>query len=165
MKRTISLSAKIAGLVFLAVMLAGSLAACKGKQADELTPVSKEEVYTLDVLKPVLGQAGDTTSGILDVTGDARELIVYYRYYDDDQKNYDDDMVRDLAPKIEAMYKKFPGIRRVVFDVTMNDPLSPGVWKPFVKFALNRKIVEQISWSGILADNFFKSVIELKRRD
>jgi hypothetical protein len=165
MKRIVSPSAKIAGVVFLAVLLAGSLAACKGKKDDGLKPLSKEEVYTLDVLKTVLGQAGDTTSGILDVTGDARELIIYYRYYDDDQKNYDDDMVKDLAPKIEAMYKKFPGIHRTVFHITTNDPLSPGVWKPFVDFTLHRAIVEKVSWSGILTADFFKNVIELKRFD
>jgi hypothetical protein len=165
MNKTAVPSAKSIGVIFLCVILVGAFVACKGKKTGDLKPVSKQEVYTIDVLKPVLGQAGDTVSGILDVTGDARELIITYRYYDDDQKNYDDDMVKDLAPKIEAMYRKFPGIHRSVFQVITNDPLAPGVWKPFVNFTLHRSIVEKVSWSGILTADFFKNVIELKRFD
>jgi hypothetical protein len=165
MKKTAVLSAKFMGIAFLTVLLVGFLPACKGRKTEELKPVAEQEVYSLDTLRPVLGQARDTASGILDVTGDARELIISYRYYDEDLKNYDDDMVLDLAPKIEAMYKKFKGIDRVIFQVTTNNPLSPGEWKPYVNFSLNRKIVEKVAWSGILTEDFFKNVIELKRFD
>lgn len=165
MKNAASCPAKSIGISVLALMIVGLLGGCKGKKSDELKPVAEQEVFTLDVLKPVLGEARDDASGILDVTGDERELIISYRYYDDDQKNYDDDMVRELAPKIEAMYKKFKALDRVVFQLTTNNPLVPGEWKPYLRFALNRKVVDQVEWSGILTADFFKNVIELNRFD
>jgi hypothetical protein len=160
-----SSSVKLMGIGFLAFLMIGFLASCKGSKTEESRPVAEQEVYTLDVLKPVLGEAKDDISGILDVTGNAQELIISYRYYDVDLKNYDDDMVRELAPKIEALYKRFKALDRVAFHVITNNPLVPGVWKPFVDFALNRKTIEQLAWSGILTQDFFKLVIELKRFD
>lgn len=165
MKYAISHPAKLIGIAVLALMIVGSLAGCKGKKSDELKPIAEQEEFTLDALKPVLGEAREDTSGILDVSGDANELIISYRYYDDDQKNYDDDMVRELGPKIEALYAKFKTLDRVAFQLTTNNPLVPGEWKPYVKFALNRKMVDELEWSGILTADFFKSVIELKRFD
>jgi hypothetical protein len=165
MKNNVSHRAKFIGIAFMALIIVGFLGGCKGKKSDELKPVAEQEVFTLNVLKPVLGEARDDASGILDVTGGARELIISYRYYDDDLKNYDDGMVRELAPKIEAMYKKFKALDRVVFHLTTNNPLVPGEWKPYIYFALNRKIIEQVEWSGVLAADFFKNIIELKRFD
>ncbi len=163
MKKAASLSAKSLGIAILALMLVGALAACKGKKGEELKPVAEQEVFTLDVLEPVLGEAREDNSGILDVTGDANELIIFYRYFDVDRLNIDDDMVKDLAPKIEALYAKFKPLDRVAFQVTTNDPLTPGEWKPYANFAVNRKMVDELEWSGILTADFFKNVIELKR--
>jgi hypothetical protein len=156
---------KVAGYVFLGVLAVGFLAVCKGKQAEESKPIAQQEAYTLDALKTVLGEAKDDASGIVDVTGDAQELVLSYRYYDDDAQNYDDDMVKDLAPKIEDLYRKFKGLDRVVFQITTNNPQAPGEWKPFANFALDRKTVEKVAWSGILAQDFFQKVFELKRFD
>ncbi len=163
MKKAASLSAKSIGIAILALMLVGALAACKGKKGEELKPVAEQEVFTLDVLEPVLGEAREDNSGILDVTGDAKELIISYRYFDVDQLNIEDDMVKDLGPKIEALYAKFRALDRVAFQVTTNDPLTPGEWKPYANFAVNRKMVDELEWSGILTADFFKSVIELRR--
>lgn len=165
MKNAASRPAKLIGIAILALMIVGSLAACKGKKSEALKPVDEQEVYTLDALKPVLGEAREDTSGILDVTGDANELIISYRYYDVDQQNYDDDMVKELGPKIEQLYAKFRKLDRVVFELTTNNPLVPGEWKPYVKFAMNRKMVDELDWSGILSGDFFKNVIELQRFD
>lgn len=165
MRNILSRPAKLIGIAILALMIVGALAACKGKKSEALKPVDEQEVYTLDVLKPVLGEAREDNSGILDVTGDATELIVSYRYYDNDMQNYDDDMVKELGPKIEALYAKFKKLDRVVFQVTTNNPLAPGEWKPFANFALNRKMVDELDWSGILTGDFFKNVIDLKRFD
>lgn len=165
MRNILSRPAKLIGIAILALMIVGALAACKGKKSEALKPVDEQEVYTLDVLKPVLGEAREDNSGILDVTGDATELIVSYRYYDNDMQNYDDDMVKELGPKIEALYAKFKKLDRVVFQVTTNNPLAPGEWKPFVNFAVNRKMVDEFEWSGMLTADFFKNVIELKRFD
>ncbi len=165
MRKSLSRPVKLIGIAVLALILVGALAACKGKKSEELKPVEEQDVYTLDVLKPVLGEAREDNSGVLDVTGDATELIISYRYYDVDQQNYDDDMVKELGPKIEALYAKFKKLDRVIFQLTTNNPLVPGEWKPYVNFAVNRKMVDELEWSGMLTADFFKNVIELKRFD
>jgi hypothetical protein len=165
MRNSFSRPTKLIGIAILAVAIVGCLAACKGKTSETLKPVDEQEVYTLDVLKPILGEAREDNSGVLDVTGDATELIISYRYFDADQLNYDDDMVKELGPKIEALYAKFKKLDRVVFQVTTNKPLAPGEWKPFANFALNRKMVDDLDWSVILTGDFFKNVIDLKRFD
>ncbi len=165
MRNSFSRPAKLFGIAVLAVMFVGALAACKAKKGEALKPVDEQEVYTLDVLKPILGEAREDNSGVLDVTGDATELIVSYRYFDVDQQNYDDDMVKELGPKIEALFAKFKKLDRVVFQLTTNNPLVAGEWKPYVNFAVNRKMVDELEWSGMLTADFFKNVIELKRFD
>ncbi len=163
MRNALCRPAKLIGIAILALMLVGALAACKGKKGEGSKPVAEQEVFTLDVLKPVLGEAREDNSGILDVTGGANELIISYRYFDVDQLNIDDDMVKDLGPKIEALYAKFKALDRVVFQLTANDPLTPGEWKPYANFAVNRKMVDELEWSGILTADFFKNIIELRR--
>ena len=165
MRNALSRPVKCIGIAVLALMIVGSLAACKGKKSDELKPVAEQEMFTVDALKPVLGEAREDVSGVLDVAGDANERIISYRYYDNDMQNYDDDMVRELGPKIEALYGKFKTLDRVAFQLTTNNPQVPGEWKPYVNFALNRKMVDELEWSGILTGDFFKNVIELKRFD
>ncbi len=150
-----------AAVLFLAVMTAAAVGACK--KAETPPPVSEEEVLNIDTLKPILGEARDDVSGVLDVTGDAKELIVTYRYYDVDLKNYDDDMVTEMAPKIQALYKKFKTVDRVVFKLTANDPVTPGLWKPFLNFTITRKIENKLQWSGLLAVDFLKAVEDVER--
>ena len=150
----------LSSLVVVAALV--GLAACQGKgSGDSATPAV--ERLTVDALVPVLGKAEDANSGVLDVSGDTQNMIVTYRYYDLDLKNYDEDMVKELTPKIEALYKKFEILDRVEFHVITNNPLTIGEWKPFMNFALTRKIVREIEWSRILAQDFFKNIIELKR--
>ncbi len=151
----------LAAVLFMAVVTAAAVGACK--KAETPPPVSEEEVLGIDALRPVLGEARDDVSGILDVTGDAKELVVTYRYYDVDLKNYDDDMVTEMAPKIQALYKKFKTVDRVVFKITANDPVTPGLWKPFLNFTITRKIENKIQWSGILAVDFLKAVEDVQR--
>lgn len=157
--------AKLIGISLLALLVVGFLGGCKGKTSEEVRPVDQQEVFTISVLKPFLGEARADASGVLDVTGDANELVLYYRYFDVDLKNYDDDMVRELGPKIDVMFKKFKSLDRVVFQVTTNDPQVPGAWKPYVNFALNRKSVERVEWSRVLTTDFFRNVVELNRFD
>jgi hypothetical protein len=163
MKNALIRPVKLIGIAVLVLVIFGGLAACKGKTSEALKPVEEQAVYTLDVLKPILGEAREDNSGIIDVTGDANELIIAYRYYDVDKLNYDDDMAKEIGPKIEALYAKFKKLDRVVFQVTANDPVVLGQWKPYVNFAITRKLVDELDWSSILTVDFFKNVIELKR--
>ncbi len=165
MKNFVFHPAKLIGIAILALVIIGLTSGCKGKKGEEVTPVEEQEIFTLDALKPVLGEAREDVSGILDVTGDANELVISYRYYDADLVNFDDDMVKELGPKIEALYLKFKTLDRVVFQVTANNPEAPGEWKPYANFAVNRKIVSELEWSGILTADFFQNVLDFKRFD
>jgi hypothetical protein len=146
----------------LSLAMAAFLGACKGKAVEEAKPLAPAEVVSLDTLKPILGEAKDDVSGILDVTKDEGEVMVSYRYYDADLANIDNDMVTDLAPKIQALYKNFKTLDRVVFQISVNG-MTPAEWKPYSSFALTRKIVGEIQWSGILAEDFLRSVLEHQR--
>jgi hypothetical protein len=153
---------RLLGLALLAVAVAGFFGACKGKEAEEVKAVEQPKAINMETLKPVFGEARDDISGVVDVTSGAAELIVAYRVYDADLQNIDNDMVTDLAPKIQALYKDFPSLDRVVFEITVNGE-TPGEWKPYISFALNRKAVDEIQWSGILAEDFLRTVLDYKR--
>jgi hypothetical protein len=109
-----------------------------------------------------LGEARDDISGVVDVTSNDTELVVSYRYFDADLQNIDNDMVTELAPKLQALYKKFPALNRVSFQVETNGEV-PGSWKPYMSFVITRKIVDEIEWSGILAEDFLRALTEYKR--
>jgi len=149
-------------LLILSVLV---FSGCKGKKTEEKQPAVEENVFSMDALKPILGEAREDNSGIVDVTGDANELIIAYRYYDVDLKDYDDGLVRDLSPKIVALYREFKTLDRAVFQIAVNDPEIPGKWKSYVSFAVNRKLIEELEWSNLLTADFFRNVIDLKRFD
>jgi hypothetical protein len=156
---------RISALAAFAVLIIGFSSACKGPGAEKAAPVEQSPVISIDAVKPILGNALDEASGVLEVRGDTAELVVMYRYYDDDRKDYDDGLVKDLAPKIVALYEKLKSLDRVIFQISANDPTKPTVWKPYVNFALNRKIFEEVEWSNVLTADFFKKVIDSKRFD
>ena len=110
-------------LAFASIVL---LVSCNGKGPADNPRVTLEEV------KSVMGEASGTKPGVLDFTQGEAEAIISYQYYDVDLMNYDDDMVADMAPKIEALYRKFKSLDRVVFKITTNNPVS-GDWRAHVR--------------------------------
>ena len=150
------------GLVLLAVAVAGFFGACKGKEAEEVKTVEQAGTVNKETLSPIFGEAKDDVSGLMSVAPDGAQLTLGYRYYDADLQNLDNDLVMELAPKIQALYKDFHSLDRVVFEVTVNGE-TPGEWKPYISFTLTRKIVDEIQWSGILAEDFLRSALEHKR--
>ncbi len=152
----------IATSILLSLMMIAFLGACKGKAVEEATPVVPAEIVSLETLKPVLGEARDDVSGVLDVTQNEGEVVLEYRYYDADLQNIDNDMVPELAPKIQTLYKDFKTLDRVVFRISINSE-TPGEWKLYSSFALTRKIVGEIQWSGILAEDFLRAALEHQR--
>jgi len=154
---------RTAGIVFLAFLAAGLFVACQGHKAPEArnAPVSAE--ITLDGLKSVLGTANDYASGVVDLPRGDGEPIVAYRYYDVDLQNYETDFASEMAPRIQALYKKFGTLDRIRFQVTSNSPVTQGLWKPFTEFELDRKTVEEIHWTGLLARYLHDLVIKNKR--
>jgi hypothetical protein len=152
----------IAASILLSLAMIVFLGACKGKTVEEAKPVVPAEIVSLETLKPVLGEAKEDVAGVIDVTQNGAEVVINYRYYDADLQNVDNDMVTELAPKIQALYKNFKTLDRVVFRITLNGA-TPGEWKLYSGFALTRKIVGEIQWSGILAEDFVRSALEHKR--
>lgn len=148
--------------ILLSLAMVVFLGACKGKDVEETKPIAPAEVVSLETLRPDLGEAKDDMSGVLDVAVEADGLTISYRYYDADLQNIDNDLVQDLAPKIQALYKDFKTINRVVFQISVNGE-TPGEYKPYSSFGLTRKIVGEIQWSGILAEDFIKAVLEHRR--
>ncbi len=141
--------------------------ACKGKSAadsEKLEKITPPVEITLGTLRSVLGVAQDDSSGVVDFSAglDKGEYVFNYRYYDSDLQNIDQDMVTEISPKIQALFKKFPMINRAVFQILVNTE-NPGEWKPYVSFAITRAIVDKTQWSGLLTEDFLQNVLELKR--
>ena len=152
-----------AAVVALAVLAAVGAPACRGRKSPAVPggPLSGE--ITLDGVKAVLGTANDYASGVLDVSRGSDELIIAYRYYDVDQQNYETDFASELAPRVQALFKRFPTLERVRFQVTANNPVTAGLWESFAEFELDRKTVEEIHWTGFLARYILDLVIKNKR--
>jgi hypothetical protein len=156
---------RIGGLVLLVASLGAFLAVCKGKTAEEAGPAPAESqpvVFSLNAAKVVLGTAVDDQSGLMDLSQDEQGFTLAYRYYDTDLQNIDVDMAADLAPKIEKLYQDFKSLDHVVFQISVNSE-TPGEWKPYVSFAMNRKTADEIDWSGLLSERFLQSVLDLQR--
>ncbi len=152
----------LVGLVFFL------MPACKGKSADDSSQkpekITPPIEITLGTLRSVLGVARDDNSGVVDFSAglDKGEYVFNYRYYDSDLQNIDQDMVTEISPKIQALFKKFPMINRAVFRIQVNTA-NPGEWTPYVSFAITKAIVEKTQWSGLLTEDFLQNVLELKR--
>ncbi|HEK85139.1 MAG: hypothetical protein ACPLZD_00760 [Candidatus Saccharicenans sp.] len=165
MKKKYGSLALILGIATLVFFLATLFSACEGKKKEAAESTRVVEMLSLEQLKPILGEAREDSSGAVDVSGDTNRLMVSYRYFNPNRKDYDDGLVKDLAPKIDALYKNFKNLNRTEFYVEVNDPQVPGKWKPYVSFAVHRKLVEKVEWSKLFTDDFFRNVIDLKRFD
>jgi len=154
---------RTAGIVVLAVLAGAGGQACRGGKAPTAQGAPPAGDITLEGVKTVLGAANDYASGVLDATQGNGELIVAYRYYDVDLQNYESDFANEIAPRVQALFKRFPTLDRVRFLVTSNNPVTPGLWEPFTEFVLDRKTVEEIHWTGFLARDILDLVIKHKK--
>lgn len=154
---------KAAGVVALAVLSAIGAQSCRGRESSAAQGAPLTGEITLDGVKAVLGAANDYASGVQDVTQGRGELIVAYRYYDVDLQNYESDFAAELAPRVQSLFKRFPTLDRVHFQVTSNNPVTGGLWEPFTEFALDRKTIEEIHWTGFLARYILDLVIKNKK--
>lgn len=95
------------GVVFAGLSTLLFLDGCK---AGEETKAEKVEVelaeITLDAVKPIMGEAKDDISGIVDLAKGENELIMSYRFYTTDTADLDSRIGLDLAPKLKALYKQ-----------------------------------------------------------
>jgi len=97
------------------------------------------------------------------LTKGADELVINYRYYDADLENYETDFASEIAPKIQALYKKYPSLDNIHFRVTTNSASPPPLWKPFVNFTVDRKTVEGIRWTGFLTRYLLELILRSEK--
>jgi len=136
--------------VCLAVAIVGLAGIGQARPLAQARVAQAAEAITLEAVQSVLGKANEMASGVVDISQGTDELLIAYRYYDVDLENFESDFAAEMAPRIQALYKKFKTLNRVHFQVTANNPTTDG-WRPFLEFVLDRKTVEEIHWTGFLA--------------
>jgi hypothetical protein len=154
------------GLAVLAVL---SLAACqRGEKTAAPAPAAEKAAappageLTLETLSSVLGKAEAENSGIFDLTKSENELTVTYHFYEARTRGMEERFGPDLAPKIQALYKKFKTIDRVAFKVDVFARRDAIEWRPYCSFVTTRKLMDETNWTNLLLKDFFKVVLELK---
>lgn len=153
----------IAGVTLFAFLAFAGPAVPQGVKPQEPRNAPAVEPVTLDQIRAVLGTAMDDVSGVLDVTNGDGETIIAYRYYDVDQENYETDFASELAQKIQLLYRRFKTLDRIRLQVTANVSSEPGQWKPFAEFAVDRKTVTEIHWTGFMARYLLDLVIKNRK--
>ncbi len=148
-KKSISL---LLSFLFLTFLIAIFIPACKEKEE----PSAQAEVITLQTFAEVLGKAEAQTSGIAELEKTAEELVVHYHLYLPEPQDFDALIGKDLAPKIEQLYKTFKTIDKVKFAVETPDLAENGEWRPYCSFHMTRKIYNQLNWTNLLARDLFK---------
>ncbi len=147
-----------------ALILCLAVAPIVAAQAPQMTPSAKTKVIdelTLPDMRTVLGAPRDDASGISDFSrADGGEIIVAYHYYDVDQDNYETDFASEIAPRIQALYKKFKTLDRVRFEIVTNNPNATPEWKPFSQFTMDRKTLEKLHWTWFVARDILDQVLK-----
>lgn len=156
----------IFGLVFpllVGFLLATFFTACKSEEKSEekLEEEAVPMVISKDMLIPVLGVGEGSVSGLLDVEQSRDELKISYYYFIEDMAYFDEEIERDLAPKIQEMYKNIPELDRVAFTIYV-PTLDETPYKPYVSFVINRELVEKTDWTNLLELEFFQVVMDVK---
>ena len=160
---------KINGLVFpllLGFLLVSFFTACKSEEKseermdEEIVPM----VISKDMLVPVLGVGEGSVSGLLDVEQGSDELKISYYYFIEDMAYFDEEIERDLAPKIQKMYENIPELDRVAFTIYI-PTLDEEPYKPYVSFVVTRDLVEKTDWMNLMELEFFKVVMDVKYYD
>ena len=158
MKRNKSVKDLIFSLV-LGILLISFFSVCKSEEKleEEKEPVLISE----DVLVPVLGEGEGSVSGIIDFEPTADELKISYYFFIEDMSRFDEEIERDLAPKIQELYRTIPELDRVAFTIYVpTEDETP--YKPYVSFVLTRDLVEKTDWSNLLELEFFDTVMDVK---
>lgn len=143
-------------------MLLIFLGACKSEE--KMEEESERMIISKDMLIPVFGQGEGSVSGLLDVEQSTDELKISYYYFIEDMTYFDEEIERDLAPKIQKLYKNIPEIDRIAFTIYV-PTLSEEPYKPYVSFVVTRKLVEETDWDNLLELEFFNVVMDVKYYD
>ncbi len=136
------------GFLALAALAAALAPACK-KEAPA-------ENITLDSVIAVMGKASGSDSGVSELAKAGDAYIINYHLMIGDMKDFDVVLGRDMAPKIEQLYKTFKTLDKVTFTIETGDPSNPAALSPYCDFDLTRKIYNQLNWTNLLARDLFK---------
>jgi len=150
------------GLAVLAGLVLWGSGACRSEKSAQ---PKTEDALSLAALTPVLGEARDTSSGLADFTQSDEEIILSYHLYLTDRTNADQEIARDLAPKIRKLYGHFRTVDRVSFEVSLPDPSSAVDWNPYVSFVMTRKLVKETGWSDLLDTDLLSVALDVKRAE
>ncbi len=149
----------LGSILILCLVLVPVLAAQAPKPAQSAKTKVIDEL-TLPEMRNVLGTPRDDSSGISDFSqGNDGGIIIAYHYYDVDQDNYETDFASEIAPKLQALYKKYKNLDRVQFEIVTNNPDEPSAWKPFSQFAMDRKTLEKLHWTWFVARDVLDQVL------
>jgi hypothetical protein len=148
-KKSVSLLLSFLVLTFLIAIF---IPACKEKEG---TSAQAEEI-TLQTFAEVLGKAEAQTSGIAELEKTGEDLVVKYYLYLPEPQDFDELIGKDLAPKIEQLYKTFKTLNKVKFDVETPDLAETGKWRPYCSFYMTRRIYNQLNWTNLLSRDLFK---------
>jgi hypothetical protein len=142
----------------LGVILVAFSVSCKKaeKKAPESLAISEE------MLIPVFGDPKDGKSGVVDVSESDEGLILAYHFATEETSEFDDDIGRDLGPKIREFYKQFPQVDRVAFGILIPTTGNELGWKDYVSFVMTRKLVTETDWTTIIDDDLLKLALEVK---
>ena len=136
------------GFLALAALAAVLTPACKAK--------APAEDINLDSVIAVMGKASGSSSGISELAKEGDSYVINYHLMIADMKDFDVVIGKDLAPKIESLYKTFKTIDKVTFTVETGDPSNPASVNPYCDFDMTRKIYNQLNWTNLLARDLFK---------
>jgi hypothetical protein len=150
------------GLALAAVLVLVVASACRTEKPAPASAPAEEEL-SLQALTPVFGEAKDINSGLADFTLSDQGLILSYHFYLTDPSNADQEISRDLAPKIRKLYGHFKNVDHVSFEVSLPDEASPVGWNPYISFSLTRKIVKETGWSDLLDTDLLSGALDVKR--
>jgi hypothetical protein len=154
--RTVSVA-----LAALALVVAVS---CKAEHpAPAGARAKNEQTLTMAALVAVFGGAEDAKSGLSDFTRSDKEIFLSYHLYLTDSAGADNEIARDLAPKIRRLYGHFADVDRACFEISLPNPGSAYEWKPYVSFTLTRKIVRTVGWSDLLDTDLLSAALDVKR--
>jgi hypothetical protein len=156
---------RISRIIFplvISFLLLTFLGACKSEE--KMEEENEGVIISKDMLIPVFGQGEGTVSGLLGFEQTGNELKISYYYFIEDMTYFDEEIERDLAPKIQKMYQDIPEIDRVAFTIYV-PTLSEEPYKPYVSFAVTRKLVEKTDWDNLLELEFFNVVEDVKYYD
>ncbi len=153
---------KIQSLIFpliTGILLITFFGACKSEQKTE---EQKEQLLiSKDLLVPILGEGEGSVSGLIDVETTADELKLSYYVFIEDMGRFNEEIERNLAPKIQEMYRTIPELDRVAFTIYV--PTEDEIpYKPYVSFTITRDLMEKTDWSNLLELEFFDTVLDVK---